>query len=165
MSTSWTLPAGPEAAREARGALRGWLAGLGARPDGETSDRIVLAASEAAANAGVHGCPPVTLAAAAVAVPGGTEVIVTVTDADPVVPHPRHAAGLDEHGRGLDIIDAVTDWHTTTTGPGCKQVRFGVIVPGLAVSGADGSGGGRSGDPFGMTGLVPGATRRQVLAS
>lgn len=167
MSATWNLPSGPEAAGAARSVLRGWLDGVGAGPDDEASDSILLAASEAAANAGVHGCPPVTLAVFAAPAPGGTEVIVAVTDASPAVPRQRHAAELDEHGRGLDIIGAVTDWHTIAAGPGCKQLRFGVTVPGLSAGRGACGDGSRNEDPFGITGsgVVPDGSGRRVLAS
>lgn len=167
MSRSWDLPAGPQAAGRARSLLRSWLTGIGMGPDAEERDAIVLAASEAAANAGVHGRPPVTLAAVTASVPGGTEVIVTVTDASPVVPRQRDAAELDEHGRGLELIDALTDWHNITAGRDCKQVRFGVTVSGLPADGRDSGDVGGNGDPFGRTGsgFSPDGAGWQVLAS
>jgi anti-sigma regulatory factor (Ser/Thr protein kinase) len=54
-----------------------------------------------------HGVPPVV----AIAVSGvGPEICVSVYDSDPTPPPPGWTAGTeDEHGRGLAIIDAISD--------------------------------------------------------
>lgn len=163
---AWELPPGPQAAGAARAVLGGWLAGLGVDPDGKTADGILLAASEVAANAGVHGWPPVILTAFATFTGDGQQVIVSVEDANPGLPRQRQAGDLDENGRGMAIVGAITDWTETTAGPDGKRVRFGITVTGPAAAGRAGGGGDRRLDPFGMTGLgLPGITGRQVLAS
>jgi hypothetical protein len=163
---AWELPHGPLAAGAARTALRGWLAGLGIALDSEAADGIILAASELAGNAGVHGWPPVMLTAfAAAAAGGGPQVIVAVGDANPGVPLPRRAGDLEGNGRGMAIVDVLADWTDTAVSPDGKQVRFGVAVPGLpAPAGPGGTGDGKPG-AFGAAVFGPDGPGLRELAS
>jgi anti-sigma regulatory factor (Ser/Thr protein kinase) len=73
----------------------------------------VLLASELVTNAVVHGAPPVE---------------ITVGDAHPDVPQPRHAMREDEHGRGLLLVDRLSDrWGVDAHPPG-KSVWFELEV-------------------------------------
>jgi anti-sigma regulatory factor (Ser/Thr protein kinase) len=148
-----------------RVALRGWLAAAGIDPtDGPGAD-IVLAASELAANAAVHGLPPVLLTAW---LAGGSDdqvVTVRVGDACRQLPELAPATELAEHGRGLAIIAALAlRWGTGETSGG-KETWFEIAVS----ASADGASGGRMGchnDPFSLDGdLSHGATRGEALAS
>jgi hypothetical protein len=161
----WELPAGPSAARQARIALSGWLASVGIDPaDGPGFD-VVLAASELAANAGVHGVPPILLDACLAGDGDGRAVSVGVSDASPHLSVPAAATALAEHGRGLGIVAAVAlQWGSRETPEG-KETWFQIAVPMSADSASSGRAAYHN-DPFWMNGqLSPGATRREALAS
>jgi hypothetical protein len=162
---AWELPYGPSAARQARHALSGWLGSAGIDPaDGPGTD-IVLGAAELAANAGVHGLPPILLTARVAG--DGDERLVTVgvSDASPQLPRSGVVSALAEHGRGLGIVAALAlRWGSRRT-PGGKETWFEIAVPTPADS--------TSSEPpayhigsFGMDeDLRPGATRAEALAS
>lgn len=51
-------------------------------------------------------------------------IAVDVRDQAPrLAPHRRQAATDDEHGRGLELLDALAEWHVTTTATG-KTLTF-----------------------------------------
>ena len=97
----WVLPDDATSAAEARGFVRGTLAGHPACDDAE------LVASELAANAFAHARPPATLR-----LDVGPAVRITVTSragtTEPILtPAPETPSG----GRGLALVAAVaTDW-------------------------------------------------------
>jgi len=102
---SCVLPSGPAGARAAREMTRGCLRGWGVDdPGGE----VILAVSELAANACVHGLPPVVLGLALDAGPAGAAVTCRVSDANPELPSLAAALAADaESGRGLVIVAAL----------------------------------------------------------
>lgn len=165
IQAAWELPYGPLAAAQARRALSSWLAGFGIDPTDGGGFDIVLAASEVAANAGVHGLPPVLLHAWLDRDGSGWLVTVCVSDASPMLPGTSAASSLAEHGRGLSIVAALAlrlDIRETADG---KATWFTIAVP----SPADPAGRGRTtyhNGPFGMNSKVNrGAARREALAS
>ena len=66
-----------------------------------------LVASELVTNAIRHGDPPVILEVTC----DGATVQVQVSDTSPKLPTPRQAGDDDEHGRGLRIVDVLSDTH------------------------------------------------------
>jgi anti-sigma regulatory factor (Ser/Thr protein kinase) len=107
---TWELPAGPGSALVARGLLRSWLFPLGIDPeDGKGAD-IVLAVSEAVANAAVHGLPPVRLMVTVTGAAGPEVAECSISDSGEGLPLLPVQAGPDrERGRGLEIIAALAD--------------------------------------------------------
>jgi PAS domain S-box-containing protein len=98
--------------RQAWVAARDW----GIRPD--RAEQLVLAASELATNALVHGRPPARLRLRRV----GNEAVVELFDRSPVWPRPRTAGPQDEGGRGLQLVAALADrW-------GVRAVEEGKVV-------------------------------------
>ena len=80
---------------------------------GDRLDEAVLAVSEVAGNAVAHGRPPVDLHVTR----ESDRVVVSVVDHDPACVGPSSARAGDEGGRGLAIVEAVSDdW-------GCAQER------------------------------------------
>jgi anti-sigma regulatory factor (Ser/Thr protein kinase) len=99
----------PATARHAaHGALAGWGMDAGIVQD------VLLVVSELVTNAVTHALPPVVLHLTLTA--GGTGIQVRVTDGGPAPTPATWAAQRpsDEHGRGTDVIDVLTD----TTGAG-----------------------------------------------
>ncbi|MBM9624549.1 ATP-binding protein (plasmid) [Streptomyces zhihengii] len=101
----------PEAAGQARHtaevACRAW------HVDGEATDAVLLVVSELVTNAVEHAQPPVTLNLQHDLADGG--VWVGVTDGGPAAhdgPWISSCSG-DEHGRGMDIVDAIAETHGT----------------------------------------------------
>lgn len=106
---------------EVRADLGCWLHQRGA--DDDARDDLVLAASEALANAAEHGSgrrtgERVTVRARVVPHPGGPDVVVQVQD------HGRWRAptASDERGRGLTIIGALVDDVVIEAGEGTTVV-------------------------------------------
>ncbi len=66
-----------------------------------------LIASELITNAIRHGAPPVILEITC----DGNTVQVQVSDTSPDLPTPRRAGDDDEDGRGLRIVDVLSDSH------------------------------------------------------
>lgn len=124
------LTPGPEAAGEAREAMAGWLAWLGA--DSDAVFPTLLAVSEVAANAGVHGEPPVTLTASAQHDGGDLKLVVAVGDCGVSLPRQRRAGDMDESGRGMQLAEAFTDRLETVSLQEGKEVRFWVTIPARA---------------------------------
>jgi anti-sigma regulatory factor (Ser/Thr protein kinase) len=70
----------------------------------------MLAVSEAAANAGVHGVPPIGLAVTVTGSDGPVVVECSVSDSGEGLPLvPAQAGPDDERGRGQQIIAALAD--------------------------------------------------------
>lgn len=128
LSARWDLPAGPEAAARARALIRARLTSWGLPPGGFADD-VVLAASELATNAAVHGAPPLGLSLR-LDRRGLTWVLTCrVSDASPVLPRPCPARQGAGHGYGLPLVAALTSqWGARNAGHG-KQVWFELPAP------------------------------------
>jgi anti-sigma regulatory factor (Ser/Thr protein kinase) len=141
----WQLTPGLTAAGEARAALRAWLSGLQVDPAEGVGADLIASASELAANAVVHGKPPVWLSARVELSPGCPPVLViSVTDAGGSALAPSAPDAESENGRGLAIVAALADWSETTVTWNATQVRAGFSAPGLSVP-AQRPGGARAG--------------------
>ncbi|MEU2655320.1 ATP-binding protein [Streptomyces sp. NPDC007325] len=112
------LEVGPDPAEVGR--ARRWarkrLAGSGIGDDEPLAETLVLLISELVTNAVVHtGCPAVLRML--FAAEGG--VRVEVADRSDRPPRPRHAAGEDTNGRGLELVDGLADrWGWQPEGAG-----------------------------------------------
>jgi anti-sigma regulatory factor (Ser/Thr protein kinase) len=161
----WELPYGPTAARQARHALEGWLDSVGIDPADGPGPDIVLAASELAANAGLHGLPPIVLEARLTGDGDDQLVAVSVSDSSSQQPRSAVVSPVAEHGRGLGIVDALARrWGSRQTSDG-KAMWFEIAVPTPARS-TSGARGTYHNGPFEMDDeRCPGATRSGALAS
>ncbi|MFI1400644.1 ATP-binding protein [Streptomyces sp. NPDC020681] len=110
-NTTWTLPHRPQAAGAARkitaAVLDDW------HVDEETSEVALLVVSELVTNAVTHAQAP--LALHLIREPDQLQLRVEVVDGGPAIPKGRRTACCepDEHGRGLNIVDAVATSHGT----------------------------------------------------
>ncbi len=98
---------------DARHAVSGQLARW--EVDDELVDPIVLATSELVTNAILHARPPIDLRLRAT----GDRLLLEVQDRDLLRPRRRRPHDDDEHGRGLNIVEAISEeWgtHRTPTG-------------------------------------------------
>jgi anti-sigma regulatory factor (Ser/Thr protein kinase) len=111
---------------------------------GDDADRVVLAYSEVATNAVVHGAGPVTVRTRIL----DGAVTCEVADCSARAPRPRHAADDDVRGRGLDLVAMTVDRFRVDLGEGGKTVSFEV---GRRLGARTGSG--RS--PLGQSGPGP----------
>ncbi|MFI8425925.1 ATP-binding protein [Streptomyces sp. NPDC085479] len=126
------LEVGPDPAEVGR--ARRWarkrLAGSGIGDDEPLAETLVLLISELVTNAVVHtGCPAVLRML--FAAEGG--VRVEVADRSDRPPRPRHAAGEDTNGRGLELVDGLADrWGWQPEGAGkriwCEVDRTPVVT-------------------------------------
>ncbi|MFI8371350.1 ATP-binding protein [Streptomyces sp. NPDC085466] len=126
------LEVGPDPAEVGR--ARRWarkrLAGSGIGDDEPLAETLVLLISELVTNAVVHtGCPAVLRML--FAAEGG--VRVEVADRSDRPPRPRHAAGEDTNGRGLELVDGLADrWGWQPEGVGkriwCEVDRTPVVT-------------------------------------
>ncbi|MFG2293961.1 ATP-binding protein [Streptomyces sp. NPDC048603] len=111
------LEVGPDPAEvgRARRWARSRLAGSGIGDDEPLAETLILLISELVTNAVVHtGCPAVLRVLF-----GGPGVRVEVADASDRPPAPRHAAGDDTGGRGLELVDGLADrWGWQREGAG-----------------------------------------------
>jgi anti-sigma regulatory factor (Ser/Thr protein kinase) len=89
---------------------------------GDDADRVVLAYSEIATNAVVHGAGPVTVCARIRA----RTVTCEVADCSDRAPQHRHATGEDVCGRGLDLVALTVDRFGVEVGAEGKTVSFEV---------------------------------------
>ncbi|HEX3961154.1 MAG TPA: ATP-binding protein [Trebonia sp.] len=130
----WQLSEDTTAARQARLAIRAWLSGLRIDPAGDVGADIVMVASELAANAVVHGQPPVWLSARVDLGSGYVPaIVITVTDGGGAEVSPPVSAPDSEDGRGLAIVAALADWTDTEKTWNATQVRAGFALPDLTV--------------------------------
>ncbi|GAA3392454.1 ATP-binding protein [Streptomyces roseoviridis] len=126
------LEVGPDPAEvgRARRWARSRLAGSGIGDDEPLADTLVLLISELVTNAVVHtGCPAVLRMLF-----GGGGVRVEVADTSDRPPTPRHAAGEDTNGRGLELVDGLADrWGWQREGAGksiwCEVDRAPAPLP------------------------------------
>lgn len=122
MNERRSFPAEPSSVRQARRFVAGLLAGLGEH----TVDRVLLALSELAANAVRHAATPFQ-----VSVEWGDELLrVEVVDNDNEhLPVRRYPSPGEVNGRGLQIVDSLSDqWGVVTTDAG-KAVWFTLPLP------------------------------------
>ncbi|MEU3605193.1 ATP-binding protein [Streptomyces sp. NPDC035033] len=134
------LEVGPDPAEVGR--ARRWarrrLAGSGIGDDEPLAETLVLLISELVTNAVVHtGCPAVLRMLFA----AEGRVRVEVADRSELPPRPRHAAGEDTNGRGLELVDGLADrWGWQPEGLGksiwCEVDRTPVASEAHAASAA-----------------------------
>lgn len=89
---------------------------------GDDADRVVLAYSEVATNAVVHGAGPVTVRTR---IRDGS-VTCEVADCSARTPRPRHAGADEVSGRGLDLVELTVDRFRVDLGEAGKTVTFEV---------------------------------------
>lgn len=108
--------------RQAPGAARRFLAEAHCvEHSASVLDEAQLLVSELVTNAVEHGSPPVTTE---VSCHECTGMRVRVTDGSPVAPESRDAAPDDESGRGMTLVDLLSDdWGVEPTEDG-KSVWF-----------------------------------------
>jgi len=113
-----TLPTDPQAAKMARDFLSDICCG---RHEAGVLDEAQLLVSELVGNAVRHGAPPIEVE---VRCAGGQALQIRVRDAAEGHPLPRQAGELDEGGRGLALVDLISDaWGIEREAPG-KTVWF-----------------------------------------
>ncbi|MFL6115246.1 MAG: ATP-binding protein [Catenulispora sp.] len=119
-SLSWSFPGTPADVSHSRR----WLAAAVTEiwGEGEDADRLLLAYSELATNAVVHGTGPVSVAAHIDATGAHCEI----ADRSPSVPTARHAAPDEVGGRGLDLVRATVDRLRVVADGIGKTVSFAV---------------------------------------
>jgi len=84
-------------------------------------DEATLLVSELVTNAVVHGAPPITME---IDCDGSRGMQVRVSDGSEVQPAVGHATVEDEHGRGVALVDVLSDaWGVDPT-PNGKAVWF-----------------------------------------
>ena len=84
-------------------------------------DEAVLLLSELVTNAMKHGAPPITTE---VACNGTSGMQVRVSDGDPTAPTARHAGPEDQSGRGVGLVDMLSDGWGVDPTPNGKTVWF-----------------------------------------
>lgn len=109
------LDAGPTSAAEARAAVAACCERLGLD---ELSEDVVLVVSEMVTNAVRHASPPVGLEIEA----GDDAVVVVVCDGTPQPPVAREADLDAEGGRGMLLVDLLSDEHGVREQPPGKAV-------------------------------------------
>lgn len=110
--TSWrqTFPATSKGAR----AARLFATKVVSSADGLV-DQVALVVSELAANAVLHAATPFTVAVHQT----GSEVTIEVEDGSPTIPHVKDHGLAAPTGRGLRIVDQLTDdWGVNPTSAG-----------------------------------------------
>jgi len=119
-SLSWSFPGTPADVS----CSRHWLAVAATEVWGECedTDRLVLAYSEIATNAVVHGAGPVTVAAEICP----TSAHCEIADRSAEMPHARHATPGDLGGRGLEMVEHTVDRLKVATDEAGKTVSFEV---------------------------------------
>ncbi|UGQ12370.1 ATP-binding protein [Yinghuangia sp. ASG 101] len=109
----------PSSVPATRGFVGRFFRDAGASTD--TIDTAQLCVSEAATNAIRHTGLDYTVTCTAL---DDGRIAVEVRDQDPrSSPLRRHPADDDENGRGLELLDALAEWHVTTTATG-KTLAF-----------------------------------------
>ncbi len=117
------MEVGPDPAEvgRARRWARARLLGSGMGAEEPLADTLLLLVSELVTNAVVHtGCPAVlSMLLPAAALPERGTVRVEVADASTLPPTPRHARGDETGGRGLELVEGLSDrwgWHSEGAG-------------------------------------------------
>ncbi|MEY9935482.1 anti-sigma regulatory factor (Ser/Thr protein kinase) [Catenulispora sp. GP43] len=119
-SLSWSFPGTPADVS----CSRQWLAVAATEVwgDCEDTDRLVLAYSEIATNAVVHGAGPVTVAAQICP----TSARCEIADRSARMPSIRHASAADIGGRGLEMVQLTVDRLQVAADEAGKTVSFEV---------------------------------------
>lgn len=140
------LSATPRGARLARHLALNQLHAWGVPHGSEASEAVAVIVAELAANAVTHGRVPGRDFELRLSLPTGSiRVEVSDTRTEPRPPRPgavRPSRPLDEHGRGLLLVDALADrWEVLDREPPPgKTVRAEVDVPGwLSLGGVTGA--------------------------
>jgi len=125
---SW-LPAAPESAPMARAIVRDAAAECGL--DGETAWDLMLATSEAVANAVLHGsaCGDTTHGVLLMVEIDDHSISIEVCDCGSFNADLRPATHDDLGGRGIPIIAALADHFELVPEPDRTRVRFGKRLP------------------------------------
>jgi anti-sigma regulatory factor (Ser/Thr protein kinase) len=125
---SW-LPAAPESAPLARAIVRDAAAEYGL--DGETTWDLMLATSEAVANAVLHGsaCGAPDQGVLLIVEIDEVSISIEVCDCGSFDAELRPAAQDDIGGRGIPIIAALADSFELVPEPDRTRVRFGKRLP------------------------------------
>ena len=125
---SW-LPAAPESAPLARAIVRDAAAESGL--DGETTWDLMLATSEAVANAVLHGtaCGHPDQGVLLIVEIDEASISIEVCDCGSFNAELRPAANDDIGGRGIPIIAALADSFELVPEPDRTRVRFGKRLP------------------------------------
>ena len=85
-------------------------------------DEAELLVSELVTNAVVHGTPPITVH---IECDGSQGLAVAVSDGSPDLPEPRDAGPYAEGGRGIHLVDLISDrWGIEPREGDGKQVWF-----------------------------------------
>ena len=122
MRQAW-LPAAPEGAPQARAIVREFAAEL--RLDGGTTWELLLATTEAFANAVEHGAPCAALGILLRVESRRDTVCVEVCDCGGGIPEePRTSKPTGMGGRGIPLMQAVTDRLEFAPDAGTTTVRF-----------------------------------------
>jgi serine/threonine-protein kinase RsbW len=121
---SW-LPAAPESAPVARAIVREAAAEHGL--DGESTWDLMLATSEAVANAILHGsaCGDPERGVLLIVEVDEDSISIEVCDCGSFDAQLRPATQEDTHGRGIPIIAALADHFELLPEPSQTRVRFG----------------------------------------
>jgi anti-sigma regulatory factor (Ser/Thr protein kinase) len=117
-----TLPPRPESVGEARSFLRQRFC---QEHDAKVVDSAVLLVSELVTNTVRYGRPPV---AVQIECDQTHTLQVRVSDASPALPVPGHADPDDESGRGLAIVEFLSDDWGVDPGEGGKTVWFRIAT-------------------------------------
>jgi anti-sigma regulatory factor (Ser/Thr protein kinase) len=119
-SLSWSFPGTPADVS----CSRRWLATAATElwGDCDDTDRLVLAYSEIATNAVVHGTGPVTVAAQICP----TSAHCEIADRSARLPKARHATSADVGGRGLEMVELTVDRMRVAADGFGKTVSFEV---------------------------------------
>jgi anti-sigma regulatory factor (Ser/Thr protein kinase) len=117
-SLSWSFPGTPADVS----CSRRWLAVAVTElwGEGEDTDRLVLAYSEIATNAVVHGTGPVSVAAHIY--PTGARC--EIADRSSRLPKARHASSVETGGRGLEMVQLTVDRLRVAADEAGKTVSF-----------------------------------------
>ena len=109
------LPGDVHAAAAARRFVATALADLGEEAGSPPPDDVMLVVSELVTNSVRAGAGLIDVELTVT----DNRVELSVTDGADGWPATRHPASDDPHGRGLAIVEDITDeWHTTLLGPG-----------------------------------------------
>lgn len=112
------LPASVHAPAIARNFLSEMLCALHGRA---VLDDAKLLTSETITNAVLYGGPPIILAVEC----SETAMEVRVRDGSPEMPRRRHPDEYAQHGRGMLLVDVLSDaWGVDTAEPSGKEVWF-----------------------------------------
>lgn len=129
------LSATPRGARLARHLALTQLRAWGVPDGSRTSEAVAVIVAELAANAVTHGRVPGRDFELRLSLPTGSiRIEVSDTRTEPRPPNPgdvRPPHPLDEHGRGLVLVEALADrWEVLDREPPGKTVRAEVDLPG-----------------------------------